>query len=245
MMKQKLAQPKKQKGKNNKRIFVAEPDSLPTPTPNNSFPDTTAENHQINPRAPNIFTSKNLLHGSSEVQSSTIIIQPIPNINLSTIANLEKNTTAQNESTQIPPSRAPNSITNESINNPPTSKSESQSIANSSSPEMCNTIDNSEVANLQLLAEVVVSPPPPSFLQNGGVLNAILANNCALSSPTWKTSWNSINAFIKNRRIDLCGEDLPTYLPSGIEIKSDYGTSIIQWLNHLEDAGQFSITTKA
>ncbi|KAI8443445.1 hypothetical protein BY996DRAFT_6427600 [Phakopsora pachyrhizi] len=110
---------------------------------------------------------------------------------------------------------------------------------------MCNTIEYSEVANLQPLAEVVVSPPPASFLQNGDILNAILANDCALSLSTWKNSLNSIIALIKNRKIDLCGEDLPTYLPSGIEIKSDYGTSISQWLNHLEDAGQFFITTKA
>ncbi|CAH7674257.1 hypothetical protein PPACK8108_LOCUS9167 [Phakopsora pachyrhizi] len=185
---------------------------------------------------PNVFTSNNLLLGSSEVQSSTIITQPIPNIHLSTITNLQKNTTTQNESTQISPSRAPNSISNESINNTPTSNSEPQSIANSSAPEMCNTIDNSEVANLQPLDEVVVSPPAPFFIQNGEIMNAFLANNCALSFSTWKKSLNSIIALIKNRKIDPCGEDLPTYLPSGVEIKSDYGTSISQWLNHLEDA---------
>ncbi|KAI8449096.1 hypothetical protein BY996DRAFT_6449810 [Phakopsora pachyrhizi] len=99
------------------------------------------------------------------------------------------------------------------------SNSEPQSIANSSAPEMCNTIDNSEVVNLQPLAEVVVSPPPPFFLQNGHILNAILANNCALSLSTSKNSLNSIIALIKNRLIDLCCEDSPTYLPSGIEIK--------------------------
>ncbi|CAH7690423.1 hypothetical protein PPACK8108_LOCUS25771 [Phakopsora pachyrhizi] len=164
----------------------------------------------------------------TEVQSSTIITQPIPNIHLSTITNLEKNTTTQNESIQISPSKAPNSISNESINNPPTSNSKPQSIANSSAPEMCNIIDNCEVSNLQPLAEVVVSPPPPFFLQNGDILNATLANNCALSLSTWKNSLNSIIALVKNRKIDLCGEDLPTYLPSGIEIKSDYGTSISQ-----------------
>ncbi|KAI8459425.1 hypothetical protein BY996DRAFT_6410176 [Phakopsora pachyrhizi] len=102
---------------------------------------------------------------------------------------------------------------------------------------MCNTNDNSEVANLQPLAEVVVSPPPPLFLQNGDILKAILANYCTLLLSTWKTSLNSIIALIKNRKIDLCGEYLPTYLPSGIQIKSDYGTSISHWLNHLEDAG--------
>ncbi|CAH7676008.1 hypothetical protein PPACK8108_LOCUS11107, partial [Phakopsora pachyrhizi] len=42
---------------------------------------------------------------------------------------------------------------------------------------------------------------------------------------------------VKNRNSRIEGVDLPNYLPSGIEIKSNYGTSISQWLRHLEDAG--------
>ncbi|KAI8446098.1 hypothetical protein BY996DRAFT_8461008 [Phakopsora pachyrhizi] len=50
---------------------------------------------------------------------------------------------------------------------------------------------------------------------------------------------NSANTLIPevplNSRIE--GVELPNYLPSGIEIKSDYGTSISQWLKHLDDVG--------
>ncbi|CAH7684914.1 hypothetical protein PPACK8108_LOCUS19354 [Phakopsora pachyrhizi] len=50
---------------------------------------------------------------------------------------------------------------------------------------------------------------------------------------------NSANTLIPevplNSRIE--GVELPNYLPSGIKIKSDYGTSISQWLKHLDNVG--------
>ncbi|KAI8444332.1 hypothetical protein BY996DRAFT_8122553 [Phakopsora pachyrhizi] len=68
-----------------------------------------------------------------------------------------------------------------------------------------------------------VSCPSRFFLQHEDVLSATLGSIYHLKT----SSWN----------ITLEGVELPNYLPSGIEIKSDYGTSISQWLKHLDDVG--------
>ncbi|CAH7671498.1 hypothetical protein PPACK8108_LOCUS6277, partial [Phakopsora pachyrhizi] len=64
-----------------------------------------------------------------------------------------------------------------------------------------------------------------------------------------KSSWNitlgSILALIKNRNSRIEGVELPNYLPSGIKIKSDYGTSISQWLKHLDNVGLDIFLTKS
>ncbi|KAI8460743.1 hypothetical protein BY996DRAFT_6409154 [Phakopsora pachyrhizi] len=54
---------------------------------------------------------------------------------------------------------------------------------------------------------------------------------------SWNITLGSILALVKNRNSRIEGVELPNYLPSGIEIKSDYGTSISQWLKHLDDVG--------
>ncbi|KAI8453342.1 hypothetical protein BY996DRAFT_8498312 [Phakopsora pachyrhizi] len=82
-----------------------------------------------------------------------------------------------------------------------------------------------------------VSCPSRFFLQHEDVLSATLGSIYHLKTSSWNITLGSILALIKNRNSRIEGVELPNYLPSGIEIKSDYGTSISQWLKHLDDVG--------
>ncbi|KAI8444233.1 hypothetical protein BY996DRAFT_8133559, partial [Phakopsora pachyrhizi] len=84
---------------------------------------------------------------------------------------------------------------------------------------------------------VPVSFPSRFFLQHEDVLSATLGSIYHLKTSSWNITLGSILALIKNRNSRIEGVELPNYLPSGIEIKSDYGTSISQWLKHLDDVG--------
>ncbi|CAH7669176.1 hypothetical protein PPACK8108_LOCUS3751 [Phakopsora pachyrhizi] len=84
---------------------------------------------------------------------------------------------------------------------------------------------------------VPVSCPSRFFLQHEDVLSATLGSIYHLKTSSWNITLGSILALIKNRNSRIEGVELPNYLPSGIEIKSDYGTSISQWLKHLDDVG--------
>ncbi|KAI8450677.1 hypothetical protein BY996DRAFT_7363088 [Phakopsora pachyrhizi] len=87
---------------------------------------------------------------------------------------------------------------------------------------------------------VPVSCPSRFFLQDEDVLSATLGSIYHLKTSSWNITLGSILALIKNRNIRIEGVELPNYLPSGIKIKSDYGTSISQWLKHLDDVAIFS-----
>ncbi|KAI8450369.1 hypothetical protein BY996DRAFT_7387725 [Phakopsora pachyrhizi] len=82
-----------------------------------------------------------------------------------------------------------------------------------------------------------MSCPSRFFLQHEDVLSATLGSIYHLKTSSWNITLGSILALIKNRNSRIEGVELPNYLPSGIEIKSDYGTSISQWLKHLDDVG--------
>ncbi|CAH7686454.1 expressed protein [Phakopsora pachyrhizi] len=84
---------------------------------------------------------------------------------------------------------------------------------------------------------VPVSCPSRFFLQHEDVLSATLGSIYHLKTSSWNITLGSILALIKNRNSRIEGVELPNYLPSGIEIKSDYGTSISQWLKHLDNVG--------
>ncbi|KAI8460987.1 hypothetical protein BY996DRAFT_6693851 [Phakopsora pachyrhizi] len=84
---------------------------------------------------------------------------------------------------------------------------------------------------------VPVSCPSQFFLQHEDVLSATLGSIYHLKTSSWNITLGSILALVKNRNSRIEGVELPNYLPSGIEIKSDYGTSISQWLKHLDDVG--------
>ncbi|CAH7677652.1 hypothetical protein PPACK8108_LOCUS12827 [Phakopsora pachyrhizi] len=84
---------------------------------------------------------------------------------------------------------------------------------------------------------VPVSCPSRFFLQHEDVLSATLGSIYHLKTSSWNITLGSILALIKNRNSRIEGVELPNYLPSGIKIKSDYGTSISQWLKHLDDVG--------
>ncbi|KAI8443511.1 hypothetical protein BY996DRAFT_8239470 [Phakopsora pachyrhizi] len=84
---------------------------------------------------------------------------------------------------------------------------------------------------------VPVSCPSRFFLQHEDVLSATLGSIYHLKTSSWNITLGSILALIKNRNSRIEGVELPNYLPSGIKIKSDYGTSISQWLKHLDNVG--------
>ncbi|CAH7667077.1 hypothetical protein PPACK8108_LOCUS1455, partial [Phakopsora pachyrhizi] len=75
------------------------------------------------------------------------------------------------------------------------------------------------------------------FLQHEDVLSATLGNIYHLKTSSWNITLGSILVLVKNRNSRIGGVELPNYLPSGIEIKSDYCTSISQWLKHLDNVG--------
>ncbi|CAH7670063.1 hypothetical protein PPACK8108_LOCUS4741 [Phakopsora pachyrhizi] len=84
---------------------------------------------------------------------------------------------------------------------------------------------------------VPVSCPSQFFLQHEDALSATLGNIYHLKTSSWNITLSSILALVKNRNSRIEGVDLPNYLPFGIEINSDYGTSISQWLKHLDNVG--------
>ncbi|CAH7690428.1 hypothetical protein PPACK8108_LOCUS25776, partial [Phakopsora pachyrhizi] len=84
---------------------------------------------------------------------------------------------------------------------------------------------------------VLVSCPSRFFLQHEDVLSATLGSIYHLKTSSWNITLGSILALIKNRNSRIEGVELPNYLPSGIKIKRDYGTSISQLLNHLDNVG--------
>ncbi|KAI8460680.1 hypothetical protein BY996DRAFT_6409213 [Phakopsora pachyrhizi] len=98
-------------------------------------------------------------------------------------------------------------------------------------------ISNPEIQAPQSLVEAQI----PSQ----DVLIATLGNIYRSKSSSWQITLGSILALVKNRNGRIEGVDLPNYLPSGIEIKSNYGTSISQWIQHLEDAGLDMFTAKS
>ncbi|CAH7686258.1 expressed protein [Phakopsora pachyrhizi] len=84
---------------------------------------------------------------------------------------------------------------------------------------------------------VPVSCPSQFFLQHEDVWSATLGNIHHLRTSSWNINLCSILALVKNRNSRIEGVELPNYLPSGIKIKSDYGTPISQWLKHLDNVG--------
>ncbi|KAI8448332.1 hypothetical protein BY996DRAFT_7602499 [Phakopsora pachyrhizi] len=84
---------------------------------------------------------------------------------------------------------------------------------------------------------VPVSCPSQFFLQNEDFLSATLGNIYHLKTSSWNITLGSILALVENRNSSIEGVELPYYLPSGIEIKSDNSTSISQWLKHLDNVG--------
>ncbi|KAI8453125.1 hypothetical protein BY996DRAFT_7179480 [Phakopsora pachyrhizi] len=78
----------------------------------------------------------------------------------------------------------------------------------------------------------VLLPVPVSYF-----LIATLGSIYHLKTSSWNITLGSILALVKNRNSRIESVELPNYLPSQIKIKSDYGTSISQWLKHLDDVG--------
>ncbi|KAI8458860.1 hypothetical protein BY996DRAFT_8554445 [Phakopsora pachyrhizi] len=85
-------------------------------------------------------------------------------------------------------------------------------------------INTNVITEVQL--PVPVSCPSQFFLQHEDVLSATLGNIYHSKSSSRKITLGSILALAKHRNSRIEGVDLPNYLPSGIKIKSNYGTSI-------------------
>ncbi|CAH7673861.1 hypothetical protein PPACK8108_LOCUS8762, partial [Phakopsora pachyrhizi] len=93
-------------------------------------------------------------------------------------------------------------------------------------PDSNSTPFNSDLAintavtnSANTLIPKVPLPVPVSYL-----LSATLGNIYHLKTSAWNITLGSILALVKNRNSRIEGVELPNYLPSGIEIKSDYGT---------------------
>ncbi|CAH7688710.1 hypothetical protein PPACK8108_LOCUS23711, partial [Phakopsora pachyrhizi] len=92
---------------------------------------------------------------------------------------------------------------------------------------------NTAVTNsANTLIPKVPLPVPVSY-----VLSATLGSIYNLKTSSWNITLGSILALVKNRNSRIEDIELPNYFPSGIEIKSDYGTSISQWLKKLDNVG--------
>ncbi|KAI8449904.1 hypothetical protein BY996DRAFT_6417916 [Phakopsora pachyrhizi] len=141
-----------------------------------------------------------------------------------TVSNDPQDNIAESEanSMQIPDTQEPQSMTGVQI--------PSQAI----NPAVTNSA-NTLIPKVPL--SVPVSFRSRFFLQHEDVLSATLGSIYHLKTSSWNITLGSILALVKNRNSMIESVELPNYLSSGIKIKSDYGTSISQWLKHLEDVG--------
>ncbi|KAI8453487.1 hypothetical protein BY996DRAFT_6414621 [Phakopsora pachyrhizi] len=103
-----------------------------------------------------------------------------------------------------------------------------------------NTLLHHSIPEVQLA--VPVSFPSPFIFQHEDVLSATLRNVYHLKTSSWKITFGSILALVKNRNGRIEGIEFLNYLPSGIKIKSDYGTFSSQHLKHLIDVVTRDIT---
>ncbi|KAI8445461.1 hypothetical protein BY996DRAFT_7960147 [Phakopsora pachyrhizi] len=147
-------------------------------------------------------------------------------------------------SMQIPDTQEPQSMTGVQIPSQPTNSNASGNPNNIHSTLMVGLPDsnctpfNSDLAiNPAVInsantlipkvpLSVPVSCPSQFFLQHEDVLSVTLGSIYHLKTSSWNITLCSILALVKNRNSRIESVELPNYLPCGIKIKSDYGTSI-------------------
>ncbi|CAH7670753.1 hypothetical protein PPACK8108_LOCUS5488 [Phakopsora pachyrhizi] len=227
----KRKRPKNKKVIKNKKTFTAAPEtSLGIEnniiTVNN--PQTVANDQQ----ASNAESEANSIHipDTQEPQSMTVVQIPsqVETSNFLTCSNISHQPTNSNASGD------PNNIHSTLMVGPPDSNHTPFNSESAIIPAVTNSA-NTLIPEVPL--SVPVSCPSRFFLQHEDVLSATLGSIYHLKTSSWNITLGSILALIKNRNSRIEGVELPNYLPSGIEIKSDYGTSISQWLKHLDDVG--------
>ncbi|KAI8453174.1 hypothetical protein BY996DRAFT_8501403 [Phakopsora pachyrhizi] len=227
----KRKRPKNKKVIKNKKTFTAAPEtSLGIEsniiTVNN--PQTVSNDQQAN----NAESEANSMHipDTQEPQSMTVVQIPsqVETSNFLTCSNISHQPTNSNASGD------PNNIHSTLMVGPPDSNHTPFNSELAIIPAVTNSA-NTLIPEVPL--SVPVSCPSRFFLQHEDVLSATLGSIYHLKTSSWNITLGSILALIKNRNSRIEGVELPNYLPSGIEIKSDYGTSTSQWLKHLDDVG--------
>ncbi|CAH7668597.1 hypothetical protein PPACK8108_LOCUS3118 [Phakopsora pachyrhizi] len=227
----KRKRPKNKKVIKNKKTFTAAPEtSLGIEsniiTVNN--PQTVSNDQQAN----NAESKANSMHipDTQEPQSMTVVQIPsqVETSNFLTCSNISHQPTNSNASGD------PNNIHSTLMVGPPDSNRTPFNSESAIIPAVTNSA-NTLIPEVPL--SVPVSCPSRFFLQHEDVLSATLGSIYHLKTSSWNITLGSILALIKNRNSRIEGVELPNYLPSGIKIKSDYGTSISQWLKHLDDVG--------
>ncbi|CAH7671464.1 hypothetical protein PPACK8108_LOCUS6240 [Phakopsora pachyrhizi] len=233
----KRKRPKNKKVIKNKKTFTAAPETslgiesniITVNNPGIANSTQTVSNYQ----QANIAESKaNSMHipDTQEPQSMTEvqIYSQVETSNFLTCSNISHQPTNSNASGD------PNNINSTLMVGRPDSNCtffDSDSAINPAVTNSANTL----IPEVPL--SVPVSCPSQFFLQHEDVLSATLGSIYHLKTSSWNITLGSILALIKNRNSRIEGVELPNYLPSGIKIKSDYGTSISQWLKHLDNVG--------
>ncbi|CAH7676769.1 expressed protein [Phakopsora pachyrhizi] len=233
----KRKRPKNKKAIKNKKTFTAAPEtSLGIEsnilTVNNPGIANSTQTVSYDQQA-NIDESKaNSMHNpdTQEPQSMTRVQTPsqVETSNFLTCSNISHQPTNSNASGD------PNNIHSTLMVGPPDSKCTPFNSDLAINPAVTNSA-NTLIPKVPL--PVPVSCPSRFFLQHEDVLIATLGSIYHLKTSSWNITLGLIRALVKNRNSRIESVELPNYLPSGIEIKSDYGTSISQWLKHLDDVG--------
>ncbi|CAH7670683.1 hypothetical protein PPACK8108_LOCUS5404 [Phakopsora pachyrhizi] len=183
-------------------------------------------------QANNAESEANSMHipDTQEPQSMTVVQIPsqVETSNFLTCSNISHQPTNSNASGD------PNNIHSTLMVGPPDSNRTPFNSELAIIPAVTNSA-NTLIPKVPL--SVPVSCPSQFFLQHEDVLSATLGSIYHLKTLSWNITLGSILALIKNRNSRIEGVELPNYLPSGIKIKSDYGTSISQWLKHLDNVG--------
>ncbi|CAH7682588.1 hypothetical protein PPACK8108_LOCUS15567 [Phakopsora pachyrhizi] len=191
-------------------------------------PQTVSNDQQAN----NAESEANSMHipDTQEPQSMTMVQIPsqVETSNFPTCSNISHQPTNSNASGD------PNNIHSTLMVGPPDSNC---TPFNSESAIIPAVTDSANTLIPEVPLSVPVSCPSRFFLQHEDVFSATLGSIYHLKTSSWNITLGSILALIKNRNSRIEGVELPNYLPSGIKIKSDYGTSISQWLKLLNDVG--------
>ncbi|KAI8448249.1 hypothetical protein BY996DRAFT_7609374 [Phakopsora pachyrhizi] len=233
----KRKRPKNKKVIKNKKTFTAAPETSSGLESNiitfNNPGIANSTQTVSNDQQANIAESKaNSMHNpdTQEPQSMTGVQIPsqVETSNFLTCSNISHQPTNSNASGD------PNNIHSTLMVGPPDSNCTSFNSDLAINTAVTNSA-NTLIPKVPL--PVPVSCPSQFFLQHEDVLSATLGSIYHLKTSSWNIILGSILALVKTRNSRIEGVDLPNYLPSGIEIKSDYGTSISQCLKHLGNVG--------
>ncbi|KAI8455492.1 hypothetical protein BY996DRAFT_7029340 [Phakopsora pachyrhizi] len=221
----KRKRPKNKKVIKNKKTFTAAPETslgiesniLTVNNPGIANSTQTVSNDQ----QANIAESKaNSMHNpdTQEPQSMTRVQIPsqVETSNFLTCSNISHKPTNSNASGD------PNNIHSTLMVGPPDSNCTPFNFDLAINHAVTNSA-NTLIPKVPL--PVPVSCPSQFFLQNEDVLSATLGIIYHLKTSSWNITLGSILALVKNRNSRIESIELPNCLPSGIEIKSDYGTS--------------------